>query len=125
MIDLNQVSYALRNSTARSLILLDEFGKGTLATGTSKYPPSSSIFIISHSDGAGLFCSVLMHLLARGADCPKVITATHFHDACQNGLSKPQSDPIAFRHMEIMFTSSMGSMLGDNSEARSNDSLLE
>jgi DNA mismatch repair protein MSH5 len=34
MIDLNQVSYALRNSTARSLVLLDEFGKGTLSTGS-------------------------------------------------------------------------------------------
>ncbi len=33
MIDLNQVSLALRNATARSLILLDEFGKGTLSTG--------------------------------------------------------------------------------------------
>ncbi|KAK7681540.1 hypothetical protein QCA50_015272 [Cerrena zonata] len=33
MIDLNQVSLALRNCTSRSLILLDEFGKGTLATG--------------------------------------------------------------------------------------------
>ena len=122
MIDLNQVSYALRNCTARSLILLDEFGKGTLATGTFAYSASSSTIIISLSDGAGLFCGVLMHLLARGADCPKVIAATHFHDVFQNGLSKPQSDPIAFRHMRIMFTSSMGSMLG---EARSNDSLFE
>ena len=34
MIDLAQVSLALRNSTSRSLILLDEFGKGTLSTGT-------------------------------------------------------------------------------------------
>ncbi|KAI3616291.1 dna mismatch repair protein msh5 [Moniliophthora roreri] len=34
MIDLNQVSLALRNCTARSLILLDEFGKGTLPTGS-------------------------------------------------------------------------------------------
>ena len=33
MIDLNQVSYALRNSTPRSLLILDEFGKGTLPTG--------------------------------------------------------------------------------------------
>ena len=33
MIDLNQVSLALRNATARSLIVLDEFGKGTLPTG--------------------------------------------------------------------------------------------
>lgn len=66
-----------------------------------------------------------MHLLVRGEDCPKVIAATHFHDAFQNGLSKPQSDPIAFRHMQIMFTSSTGSMLGDKSEMRSNDSLFE
>jgi hypothetical protein len=34
MIDLNQVSFALRNATPRSLLLLDEFGKGTLASGT-------------------------------------------------------------------------------------------
>jgi len=40
MIDLNQVSLALRNSTARSLILLDEFGKGTAAAGS--YIPESN-----------------------------------------------------------------------------------
>ncbi|KAF9267356.1 hypothetical protein L218DRAFT_970816 [Marasmius fiardii PR-910] len=34
MIDLNQVSLAIRNCTARSLILLDEFGKGTLPSGS-------------------------------------------------------------------------------------------
>lgn len=33
MIDLNQVSLALRNATSRSLVLLDEFGKGTLSSG--------------------------------------------------------------------------------------------
>lgn len=34
MIDLNQVSLALRNtSTPRTLLILDEFGKGTLASG--------------------------------------------------------------------------------------------
>jgi DNA mismatch repair protein MSH5 len=76
---------------------------------------------MSDSDGAGLFCGVLMHLLARGTDCPKVIAATHFHDAFQNGLLKSHSAPIAFRHMRIMFTSSAGSVFGDNSEARSND----
>ncbi|KAK2465358.1 hypothetical protein APHAL10511_002712 [Amanita phalloides] len=108
MIDLNQVSFALRNCTPRSLILLDEFGKGTLA-----------------ADGAGLFCGVLLHLLARGADCPKMIAATHFHDVFQQGLLRPKSVPIAFRHMRIMFTSSTGSTLGDSSGARSNDVALE
>lgn len=35
MIDLAQVSLALRNCTDRSLIVLDEFGKGTLSSGTA------------------------------------------------------------------------------------------
>ena len=33
MIDLNQVSLSIRNATSRSLVLLDEFGKGTVDTG--------------------------------------------------------------------------------------------
>ena len=33
MIDLNQVSLALRNATSCSLVLLDEFGKGTVSSG--------------------------------------------------------------------------------------------
>lgn len=32
MIDLSQVSQALRGATNRSLIILDEFGKGELCT---------------------------------------------------------------------------------------------
>ncbi|KAL1722791.1 DNA mismatch repair protein MutS [Schizophyllum commune] len=86
MIDLNQVSLALRNSTARSLVLLDEFGKGTIST-----------------DGAGLFCGVLKHLLDRGPDCPKVMAATHFHDVFREDLLDPESVPIAFLHMQVMF----------------------
>ncbi|CAG8587142.1 7126_t:CDS:10, partial [Dentiscutata heterogama] len=62
MIDLQQISIAIRNSTSRSLLIFDEFGKGTGST-----------------DGAGLFCGVMEHLLKRGKDCPKVIAATHFH----------------------------------------------
>lgn len=38
MIDLNQVSLALRNATPRSLILLDEFGKGTATAGSCILP---------------------------------------------------------------------------------------
>ncbi|KAL1744418.1 DNA mismatch repair protein MutS [Schizophyllum fasciatum] len=123
MIDLNQVSLALRNSTARSLILLDEFGKGTISTGYSPfaiadsgrslslkvsplptilfYPPGR--FSDPLSDGAGLFCGVLKHLLDRGPDCPKVMAATHFHDVFREDLLDPDSTPIAFMHMQVMF----------------------
>ncbi|KAK0503937.1 DNA mismatch repair protein MutS [Armillaria luteobubalina] len=94
MIDLNQVSLALRNSTARSLVILDEFGKGTLST-----------------DGAGLLCGVLKHLMDRGADCPKVLAATHFHDVFREELLDPDSTPITFLHMQVLFTSSTGTIL--------------
>ncbi|EFI27156.1 DNA mismatch repair protein Msh5 [Coprinopsis cinerea okayama7 len=87
MIDLNQVSLALRNCTPRSLILLDEFGKGTLST-----------------DGAGLFCGVLMHLLERGPACPMVLVATHFHEVFTRDLLDVENLPITCCHMQVMFT---------------------
>ncbi|KAI9443370.1 muts domain V-domain-containing protein [Lactarius indigo] len=96
MIDLNQVSLGLRNATPRSLVLLDEFGKGTTAAG---------------SYGAGLFAGVLQHLLARGSDCPKVIATTHFHELFSTGILEPQKLPITFVHMEIMFTTRTGEVI--------------
>ncbi|KAH9870721.1 hypothetical protein IAQ61_006199 [Plenodomus lingam] len=62
MIDLQQISLALSLATRRSLLIIDEFGKGT-----------------ESSDGAGLACAVMEHLLSLGPERPKVIGATHFH----------------------------------------------
>lgn len=62
MLDLQQISVALSLATRRSLLIIDEFGKGT-----------------DSSDGAGLACAVMEHLLSLGDDRPKVIGATHFH----------------------------------------------
>lgn len=62
MIDLQQISQALSLSTPKSLLVIDEFGKGT-----------------DTSDGAGLACAVFNHLIGLGSDRPKVIAATHFH----------------------------------------------
>ncbi|KAK9707677.1 hypothetical protein K7432_010054 [Basidiobolus ranarum] len=61
MYDLQQVALATQYSTSRSLLLFDEFGKGTV-----------------RSDGIGLFCSLINHLANRRENCPKVIAATHF-----------------------------------------------
>lgn len=93
MIDLSQVSLALRNATAKSLILLDEFGNGTTPAGSHyvslcpfrrfyaslNYLGSYSglnqqlaliikmaghnLMSLFHPDGAGLFCAVIQHLL--------------------------------------------------------------
>jgi len=36
MLDVNQISVAMKNSTERSLVIIDEFGKGTLSHGTTR-----------------------------------------------------------------------------------------
>jgi DNA mismatch repair protein MSH5 len=66
------------------------------------------------SDGAGLFCGVLRHLLNRGSACPKVLIATHFHNVFNEALLDPTNIPVSFRHMQIMFTSSAGEVLEPN-----------
>ncbi|KAI0052711.1 hypothetical protein FA95DRAFT_1664395 [Auriscalpium vulgare] len=102
MIDLNQVSLALRNSTARSLILLDEFGKGTQSAGSYFWP---------RSHGAGLFSAVIQHILARGAECPKVLATTHFHEVFRAGMLEPHTLPVSFVHMEVLFSTSAGELV--------------
>jgi len=66
------------------------------------------------SDGAGLFCGVLRHLLNRGSACPKVVIATHFHNVFNEALLDPKNIPVSFRHMQVMFTSSAGEVLEPN-----------
>jgi DNA mismatch repair protein MSH5 len=65
MIDLQQISLALSLATRKSLLVIDEFGKGT-----------------DSSDGAGLACAVFKYLLSLGIHSGKVLAATHFHGTC-------------------------------------------
>jgi DNA mismatch repair protein MSH5 len=65
-----------------------------------------------------LFCGVLKHLLNRGPNCPKVLAATHFHDVFREDLLDPDTVPITFLHMQVMFTSSSGQILDPNSPHR-------
>ncbi|BCR86228.1 MutS protein msh5 [Aspergillus chevalieri] len=82
MNDLQQVSLALKKVTSRSLLLIDEFGKGTL-----------------ENDGIGLACGILEHLLSL-RETPKVIAATHFHEIFENDFlrSRPR---LQLGHMEV------------------------
>lgn len=83
MIDLQQASIALSLATRRSLLIIDEFGKGT-----------------ESYDGAGLAAGVFEHLLKRGPGCPKVLGATHFHEIFEAGFLKPRA-ALSFAHMEV------------------------
>ncbi|KAJ5217788.1 uncharacterized protein N7469_011413 [Penicillium citrinum] len=82
MSDLQQISLCLRQVSNRSLILIDEFGKGT-----------------NESDGIGLACGVFEHLLNMN-DSPKVIAATHFHEIFENNLLAPRPG-LQLGHMEV------------------------
>jgi len=83
MIDLQQVALAMTLATRRSLVVIDEFGKGT-----------------NSNDGAGLACGVFEHFLSLGAHRPKVLGATHFHEIFESGFLEERSE-LAFGHMEV------------------------
>nr|POE47349.1 dna mismatch repair protein msh5 [Quercus suber] len=82
-IDLQQVCVALSLSTHRSLLILDEFGKGT-----------------ESYDGAGLAAGVFEHLLQRDYNSPKVLGATHYHEIFESGFLQPRPS-LMFAHMEV------------------------
>ncbi|KIV92386.1 hypothetical protein PV10_03688 [Exophiala mesophila] len=63
MIDMQQMAIALNSCTHRTLVVIDELGKGTDAC-----------------DGVGLAIGVLNHLQGLGSSMPKAIMATHFHE---------------------------------------------
>jgi DNA mismatch repair protein MSH5 len=83
MIDLQQVALALNSCTHRSLLIIDEFGKGT-----------------DTYDGVGLAAGVLQHLLSLGVNRPKAIVATHLHEIFELGLLEDE-EALAHAHMEV------------------------
>ena len=66
-IDLRQVRKAIDTATPRSLVLIDEFGKGTLAV-----------------DGASLLIGVIQYLCETSN--PRCIIVTHLHEIFASGL---------------------------------------
>lgn len=83
LIDLQQATLATKLATRRSLVIIDEFGKGT-----------------DSSDGAGLVCGLFEHFLESNKDRPKVLGATHFHEIFENSFLRPRP-ALAFAHMEV------------------------
>ncbi|XP_019482211.1 PREDICTED: mutS protein homolog 5 [Hipposideros armiger] len=82
MMDLNQVAKAVNNATQQSLVLIDEFGKGTNTV-----------------DGLALLAAVLRHWLALGPMCPHIFVATNFLSLIQLRLL-PQGPLVQCLTME-------------------------
>uniref|UniRef100_A0A8C3TQI2 MutS protein homolog 5 n=1 Tax=Catharus ustulatus TaxID=91951 RepID=A0A8C3TQI2_CATUS len=82
MIDLNQVAKAVNNATERSLVLIDEFGKGT-----------------NTLDGLALLAAVLRYWIRQGPQCPQVFVSTNFHSLMQLELL-PDTPLLEYLTME-------------------------
>lgn len=84
MIDLQQIALSVSLATRRSLVIIDEFGKGTNAF-----------------DGAGLACGVFEHFLSLGSERPKVLAATHFHELFENKMLR-ERPALKFGYMDVL-----------------------
>ncbi|XP_071954087.1 mutS protein homolog 5-like isoform X2 [Antedon mediterranea] len=83
MIDVNQMSQCIHNATAKSLVIVDEFGKGTQT-----------------EDGVSLLCACLKHWLYKEQDCPHVLVSTHFHCIRKQHLL-PDSPQLMYQMMDV------------------------
>ncbi|MFN7340625.1 MAG: MutS-related protein, partial [Opitutia bacterium] len=63
MVEMSETANILNNATARSLIVLDEIGRGT-----------------STYDGISIAWAVAEHLHGKGAAGPRTLFATHYHE---------------------------------------------
>ncbi|XP_022783288.1 mutS protein homolog 5-like isoform X2 [Stylophora pistillata] len=84
MIDLNQVATAVNAATDNSLVIVDEFGKGTATI-----------------DGLSLLTATLRHWLRQGSSCPKLLVSTHFHSLVKQKLL-PQTPLVTYQTMQVM-----------------------
>ncbi|XP_060085682.1 mutS protein homolog 5-like [Ylistrum balloti] len=84
MIDINQMTESLRNATDKSLVLVDEFGKGTCMT-----------------DGLSLLCASIMYWDDMKGACPHVVVSTHFHSMVHQHLL-PLSPNIKYLTMDTI-----------------------
>ncbi|QPC75868.1 hypothetical protein HYE68_006620 [Fusarium pseudograminearum] len=81
--DMKQAALSIKTSSPRSIVLVDEFGKGT-----------------NGDDGAALLAALLDHYLSLESDCPRLLAATHFHEVFENNyLAHHSSFKIA--HMNV------------------------
>lgn len=84
LIDVQQVSLAVQLKTARSLLIIDEFGKGT-----------DSI------DGPALFGALVEHLTEHDQIRPRALLATHFHQVLAPGVLN-LTKAVSLKHMQIL-----------------------
>ncbi|XP_069799845.1 mutS protein homolog 5 isoform X2 [Dendropsophus ebraccatus] len=82
MIDVNQVANAVNNATRNSLVLIDEFGKGTNTV-----------------DGLSLLAAIIRHWIKQESSCPHILVSTNFHSLIELKLL-PESRVVHYQTFE-------------------------
>eukprot|EP00457_Paulinella_chromatophora_P007789 gb/GEZN01007815.1/.p1 GENE.gb/GEZN01007815.1/~~gb/GEZN01007815.1/.p1 ORF type:complete len:321 (-),score=22.55 gb/GEZN01007815.1/:536-1366(-) len=82
--DSSQIAFMLRNCTPRSMVLIDEYGKGT-----------------ARNDGIALLAAIIRLFQSWEASGPRVMIATHFHELFTRRLIE-KSLYISFSTMSFM-----------------------
>ncbi|GME84854.1 unnamed protein product [Ambrosiozyma monospora] len=84
MRDSMQMARCLSRCTPKSLILMDEFGKGTDVI-----------------DGPALLSACIRYLSGKGADSPRAVLATHLTETFRDNMVKFPF-PVQFNHMKVV-----------------------
>lgn len=87
-IDANQMSKCLSLATVRSLVLIDEFGKGTDVI-----------------DGPSLFGAIIKRY-SENTNCPRVIACTHYHEVFSPNILTTNIPGVLFYKTEILLKDS-------------------
>lgn len=82
-IDLRQMAFAIRSVTRRSLVLVDEFGKGTQT-----------------EDGVALMAALIDSLGSRRSEAPRILAATHHHELFEPGVLN-MGPNMTLAHMDV------------------------
>jgi DNA mismatch repair protein MSH5 len=90
--DVSQVTHALENLTPQSLLLIDEFGKGT-----------------DVNVGIAMFAGLVQYLQNLGCKhCPRTFLVTHFNEVITHRLIAPESALISWKKMQFVVDDSDG-----------------
>ncbi|KAM7223523.1 MutS domain V domain containing protein [Rhypophila decipiens] len=82
-IDLKQAAFTVNFATRRSLILTDEFGKGT-----------------TWHAGAGILAGYVAYFFGLGEYRPKMLIGTHFHELHDYGVLPP-GNGLEYAHLDV------------------------
>lgn len=83
-VDLLQIHSMITLCTSRTLLLVDEFGKGTLAL-----------------DGLSLLASTIKYLQSKNEECPKVFVSTHYTELLEYKLIDIDKSSINLWTMDV------------------------